>query len=83
MIAHSFIDEAPETGPAVSALKSGKPVETAAAGPWRLMWAKFARNKVAVVAGIIILMLYLIGLFAEFMAGVVPPPGQGCARRGV
>ena len=72
MIAHTFIEDTPETGPAVSALQAGKPVETAAAGPWRLMWAKFARNKVALVAGIIIVMLYLIGLFAEFLAPALP-----------
>ncbi|MFP9137128.1 ABC transporter permease [Devosia sp. XGJD_8] len=72
MIAHTFIEDAPETGPAVSALKTGKPIETDAAGPWRLMWTKFVRNKVAVVAGIIILMLYMIGLFAEFLAPTLP-----------
>lgn len=33
MIAHTFIQDTPETGPAVSALKTGKPVETAAVGP--------------------------------------------------
>lgn len=72
MIAHTFIEEAPETAPAVSALRAGKPIETAAAGPWRLIWAKFVRNNVAVVAGIIILMLYMIGLFAEFLAPTLP-----------
>ena len=72
MLEHTFIDEAPEAGPAVSAFKTGEPVETAVAGPWRLMWAKFARNKVALIAGAIILMLYLIGLFAEFLAPVAP-----------
>lgn len=72
MIAHTFIDEAPEAGPAVSALKAGKPVETAVAGPWRLVWTKFARNRVALVAGAIILILFLIGLFAEFLAPTLP-----------
>ena len=72
MLEHTFINEAPEAGPAVTALKTGKPVQTEVAGPWRLMWAKFSRNKVAVVAGIIILMLYLIGLFAEFLAPALP-----------
>lgn len=72
MIAHTFIEGAPETGPAVSALKTGTPVETAVAGPWTLIWSKFARNKVALVAGAIILILYLIGLFAEFLAPALP-----------
>ena len=72
MLEHTFIDEAPEAGPAVSALKVGKPVQTAVAGPWRLMWAKFSRNKVALVAGVIILMLFLVGIFAEFLAPALP-----------
>ncbi|WP_172123656.1 MULTISPECIES: ABC transporter permease [unclassified Devosia] len=72
MLAHTFIEGTPETGPAVSSLQVGKPIETAVAGPWRLMWAKFSRNKVALVAGVIILMLYLIGIFAEFLAPTLP-----------
>lgn len=72
MTDHIFIDEAPETSPATSALKPGKLIETAVAGPWTLIWTKFSRNKVAVVSGIIILMLFLIGLFAEFLAPTLP-----------
>ena len=72
MLAHTFIEGTPETGPAVSSLQAGKPIETAVAGPWRLIWTKFARNKVALVAGVIILALYLIGLFAEFLAPALP-----------
>ncbi len=72
MIAHTYIEGTPDAGPAVSALKAGTPAETAVAGPWKLVWAKFVRNKVAVAAGIIILILYLIGLFAEFLAPQLP-----------
>jgi len=72
MLEHTYIDEAPEAAPAVTAIRTSKPVKTAVAGPWRLMWAKFARNKVAIVAGVIILLLYLIGLFAEFLAPALP-----------
>jgi len=72
MADHVFIDEAPETGPTVSALRAGAPLQTAAAGPWQLVWAKFSRNKVAVVSGVIILVLFLIGLFAEFLAPTLP-----------
>jgi peptide/nickel transport system permease protein len=72
MIAHTFIDGVGETGPAVSAIKTGKPAETAVAGPWKLIWAKFSRNKVALLAGLIILFLYLVGLFAEFLAPQLP-----------
>ncbi len=38
------------------------------AGQWRLMWWKLRRHKVAVVAGIFLLLLYLIAVFAEFVA---------------
>lgn len=72
MTDHVFIDEAPEAGPATTALNTGKPVQTAVAGPWQLVWAKFSRNKVAVASGIIILMLFLVGLLAEFLAPTLP-----------
>ncbi|WP_236884278.1 ABC transporter permease [Devosia sp. A16] len=52
--------------------RSGGRTEIAVAGPWRLIWLKFVRHKVAVVAGVIILAMYLIGLFAEFLAPALP-----------
>jgi peptide/nickel transport system permease protein len=73
MSAHTFIEGEAEIRPAVSPLKPGDDVESiAAAGQWTLIWHKFARNKVALVAGAIILLLYLIGLFAEFLAPSLP-----------
>jgi peptide/nickel transport system permease protein len=72
MIEHIVLGGDMETGPAVSALKPETGVETAAAGPWKLIWLKFVRNKVAVLAGAVILCLYLIGLFAEFLAPALP-----------
>jgi peptide/nickel transport system permease protein len=59
-------------GPSISPLKQGKTVSTAAIGPWRLIAGKLIRQKVAMVAGTIILFLYLIGLFAEFLAPSLP-----------
>lgn len=59
-------------GPSISPLKQGKAVSTAAIGPWRLIAGKLVRQKVAMTAGIIILILYLIGLFAEFLAPALP-----------
>ncbi|MDF0660890.1 MULTISPECIES: ABC transporter permease [unclassified Rhizobium] len=59
-------------GPSISPLKQGKNVSTAAIGPWRLVAGKLIRQKVAMVAGVIILLLYLIGLFAEFLAPSLP-----------
>lgn len=59
-------------GPSISPLKQGKTVSTAAIGPWRLIAGKLIRQKVAMVAGVIILLLYFIGLFAEFLAPSLP-----------
>lgn len=68
-LAHSI----EETGPAISPLKPGGTTQSiAAAGPWTLIWYKFLRNKVALVAGIIILGFYLVGAFAEFLAPALP-----------
>ncbi|MGO7160484.1 ABC transporter permease, partial [Rhizobium johnstonii] len=39
---------------------------------WRLVAGKLVRQKVAMVAGAIILFLYLVGLFAEFLAPALP-----------
>ncbi|APO71885.1 dipeptide/oligopeptide ABC transporter permease protein (plasmid) [Rhizobium gallicum] len=64
---HTLVD-----GPSISPLKQGKTVSTAAIGPWRLIAGKLIRQKVAMVAGAIILFLYLIGLFAEFLAPALP-----------
>lgn len=59
-------------GPSISPLKQGKTVSIAAIGPWRLIAGKLIRQKVAMVAGAIILFLYLVGLFAEFLAPSLP-----------
>jgi peptide/nickel transport system permease protein len=49
-----------------------------AAGPWRLMWWRFRRHRLAVAGGIVILLFYFIALFAEFFAPF--PPNQDAAR---
>lgn len=55
--------------PAITPLKKGVTSDTdAAAGQWTLIWHKFAKDRLAIVAGIVILSLYLIGIFAEFLA---------------
>ena len=73
MTAHTFIEGEAETGPAVSPLKPGAPIDsTAAAGQWTLIWHRFAQSKVAVFAGLIVIALYLVGAFAEFLAPSLP-----------
>ena len=65
--------EEDETGPAISPLK-GRAVtaSNAAAGPWRLIWHRLVRQKIAMIAGAIILVLYLIAAFCEFLAPALP-----------
>ncbi len=62
-----------EDGPAISGLKPGMdPISDAAAGQWTLIWRKFLAQKVALFCGCVILVLYLIGAFAEFLAPGLP-----------
>ena len=70
---HTFLEGTAESAPATSPLhRSGKAVEIDVAGPWTLIWLKFSRNKVALVAGGFIAFLYLVGIFAEFLAPALP-----------
>jgi peptide/nickel transport system permease protein len=60
-------------GPAISPLRrGGKTGSMAAIGPWRLIGGKLVRQKVAMAAGAVVLLLYLVGLFAEFLAPGLP-----------
>jgi peptide/nickel transport system permease protein len=43
------------------------------AGAWTLAWWKFRRHKLAVTGGIVVLLIYLVAAFAEFLA----PQGPG------
>lgn len=38
------------------------------ASQWRLIWWRFRRNKVALVSGIMVALIYLVAIFAEFLA---------------
>jgi len=42
------------------------------AGQWQLMWWKFRKHKMAMVGGVILIVLYLIGAFCEFVAPYDP-----------
>ncbi len=45
---------------------------TVTAGQWTLMWWRFRKHKVALVSGAIVLLIYLVALFAEFLAPALP-----------
>jgi peptide/nickel transport system permease protein len=53
---------------AVELKEARMPEEILNASQWRLMWLKFLRHRVAVWAGIVILCLYFIAAFCEFLA---------------
>jgi peptide/nickel transport system permease protein len=43
-------------------------VKVQRAGQWQLAWWKFKRHKLAVFGGIVVLLVYLVAIFAEFLA---------------
>ena len=60
------------TDPAVSQETAGHEANLAAAGQWKLFWLKFRKHKLAVVSLAVVLVLYLIAAFAEFVAPFDP-----------
>ncbi len=42
------------------------------ASQWQLMWWKFRRHKMAVISGVVLILLYLVAIFAEFVAPYDP-----------
>lgn len=51
-----------------SEMETVEEVRIFVASQWQLMWWKFRRHKLALICGVIILLVYLIALFAEFLA---------------
>ncbi|MEO1090472.1 MAG: ABC transporter permease [Pseudomonadota bacterium] len=45
---------------------------SATASQWRLMWWKFRRHRLAMVSGVVVIVIYLLALFADFVAPVDP-----------
>ena len=42
------------------------------ASQWQLMWQKFRRHKLAIIGGILLILLYFMALFADFLAPYTP-----------
>jgi peptide/nickel transport system permease protein len=51
---------------------TAKAADYAVASEWQLMWYKFTRHRLAVICGFIVLMLYVVALFVEFIAPYDP-----------
>jgi peptide/nickel transport system permease protein len=47
------------------------------AGQWQLIWWRFRRNKVALFSGAVVLLIYLVAIFAEFLAPYTPEFYEG------
>ena len=72
-VAETLEVEGEAEGPAITPLRRGRrPASVAALGPWRLIATKFRRQKLAAFAGLVIVLLYLVGAFAEFLAPGLP-----------
>jgi peptide/nickel transport system permease protein len=68
-VTEDLIEDIPGAEEAAVARKEGDE----RAGAWTLAWWKFRRHKLAVGGGIVVLLIYLVAAFAEFLA----PQGPG------
>jgi len=49
-----------------------KDVQAYVAPQWKLVWWKFRKHKVAMVSGVIVILIYMVALFAEFLSITLP-----------
>jgi peptide/nickel transport system permease protein len=59
------------TAPSPGAIRPASPDKEAkifVASQWQLMWWRFRRHKVALISGIVLIFIYSVVLFAEFLA---------------
>ena len=47
---------------------AGRGEKALVASQWQLMWWRFLKHKIALVSAVIVILFYLLGAFAEFMA---------------
>ena len=60
---------APRPGERVQAEKESR---ANVASQWQLMWWRFREHKVAVMSGVVVILIYVVVLFAEFFAPFLP-----------
>lgn len=67
------ISTANESVSAMPSVKAASKAEKlSVAGQWQLMWWKFINHRLAVVAGIVVFIVYFVAAFAEFLAPTDP-----------
>ena len=52
----------------VAASTTNRPDRIGVATQWQLMWWRFRKHRLAMIGGIVTILIYVIALFAEFMA---------------
>jgi len=62
---------APAAGPKARP-REEKEAHIFVASQWQLMWWRFRRHKLAMVSGVVIILIYMVALFAEFLAPYMP-----------
>ena len=67
----SPIKKAP-TGKATRKTREEKEAQIFVASQWQLMWWRFRRHQMAVASAIVVLLIYLVALLAEFLAPFNP-----------
>lgn len=60
--------------PSGAMIKTEKEAQVYVAPQWKLVWWKFRKHKLALVSGVVVILIYLVALFVEFLSPF--PPGK-------
>lgn len=74
---HSFIDRVQDTDEEQDVIIDESGVSSSneklyLASYWQLMWWRFLRHRMAVISAVVVILLYLIAIFAEFVSPYIP-----------
>jgi peptide/nickel transport system permease protein len=58
-----------------------EPVRRESPGPWKVLWRKLLKNRVACTGGVLLILLYLAACFAGFLAPYDPVEGDADTSR--
>jgi peptide/nickel transport system permease protein len=61
-----------ETGPAVEEETQSGGEQVYVAPPWKLMWWRFRKHKMAMICSVILMIFYFVAVFSEFVAPYDP-----------
>lgn len=57
-----------EEEPVLTGIPAGKDARREFAGQWQLAWWKFKRHRLATASGIVVIVIYIVAAFADFLA---------------